>query len=141
MTPPEWAPPTAGIVGYGAVGSLMAGGSIILVTDPPGRILAGLAGLGLLVFATGSWRARPKLAITATGLAVRGWFTTQSLQRGEIKIVRITEFRRMGRKTRLLEIETTGGGLWVFSRWDLGTDPLQVLDTLTAAGIAGGGFR
>jgi hypothetical protein len=29
------------------------------------------------------------------------------------------------------------GGLVIFSRWDLGTDPLDVLDALTAAGYAG----
>lgn len=84
-----------------------------------------------------SWRARPKLAITPDGLALRGWFRTQLLQQSDIKIIRITEFRRYGRKVRLLEVETADGGLVLFSRWDLGTDPLDVLDALTAAGYAG----
>ena len=43
----------------------------------------------------------------------------------------------IGRKVRLLEIDTTDGRLLVFTRWDLGTDPLDVLDALTAAGYAG----
>ena len=29
------------------------------------------------------------------------------------------------------------GALVILSRWDLGTDPLDVLDALTAAGYAG----
>ena len=51
--------------------------------------------------------------------------------------IRITEFRRIGRKARLLEIDTADDRLLVFTRWDLGTDPLNVLDALTAAGYAG----
>lgn len=115
----------------------MAIASVILVTDPPGRVLAGIAALGLILFAGVSWRARPKLAITPDGLAIRGWFRTQLLRRRDIKIIRISEFRRYARKVRLLEIETVNGGLFVLSRWDLGTDPLDVLDSLTAAGYAG----
>jgi hypothetical protein len=115
----------------------MAIASVTVVTDPPGRVMAGIAALGLILFAGASWRARPKLAITPNGLAIRGWFRTQLLQRADIKIIRITEFRRLARKMRLLEVETVDGGLVVFSRWDLGTEPLDVLDALTNAGYAG----
>ncbi|SON59790.1 hypothetical protein MSIMFI_01275 [Mycobacterium simulans] len=112
----------------------MAIACVTLVTDPPGRVITGIAALGLILFAGGSWRARPKLAITTEGLAIRGWFQTQLLRRPQIKIIRITEFRRFGRKVRLLEIETVNGGLLILSRWDLGTEPLEVLDALTEAG-------
>jgi len=37
-----------------------------------------------------------------------------------------------------LEIDTSDDRLLVLSRWDLGADPLSVLDTLTAAGFAPG---
>jgi hypothetical protein len=111
--------------------------SVTVVTDPPGRVLTGIAAAGLLVFAGASWRARPKLAITPAGLAIRGWFRTQVLQHADIKIIRIAEFRRYGRTVRLLEIETADDQLTMFSRWDLGTDPLAVLDALTDAGYAG----
>jgi hypothetical protein len=137
MQQTEWAPPAAGIAGCGAVGVLMAIASVTLVTDPPGRILTGIAAAGLILFAGMTWRARPKLAIAPAGLVLRGWFRTQVLQHSDIKIIRITEFRRHGRKVRLLEIETVNGGMALFSRWDLGTDPLEVLDALTAAGYAG----
>jgi len=137
MQQTTWGPPAAGIAGCGAVGVLMAIASVTLVTDAPGRLLTGIAALGLILFAGVSWRARPKLAITPAGLALRGWFRTQLLQQPDIKIIRITEFRRFGRKVRLLEVELADGGLVIFSRWDLGTDPLDVLDALTAAGYAG----
>ena len=99
--------------------------------------MSGVAAAGLILFAGMTWRARPKLAITPEGLVLRGWFRTQVLQHADIKIIRITEFRRHGRKVRLLEVETATDGLVIFSRWDLGTDPLEVLDALTSAGYAG----
>lgn len=132
----EWAPSTPGIAGCGIAGLAMAIACVTLVTDPPGRILTGIAAAGLILFASVSWRARPKLAITPDGLLVRGWLRTQLLRRPDIKIVRITEFRRIGRKTRLLEIETVDDRLLIFSRWDLGTNPLEVLDALAEAGYA-----
>ena len=137
MQQTEWAPRTAGIAGCGVAGVLMAIASVTLVTDAPGHVLTGIAALGLILFAGVSWRARPKLAITPAGLEVRGWFRTQLLRHPDIKIIRITEFRRLARKMRLLEVETADGGLVVFSRWDLGTEPLDVLDALTDAGYAG----
>ncbi len=137
MQQTEWEPRLAGIAGCGAVGVVMAIASVTLVTDPPGRILTSIAALGLILFAGVSWRARPKLAITPDGLAIRGWFRTQVLRHSDIKIIRISEFRRYARKVRLLEIETVNGGLVIFSRWDLGAEPLEVLDALTDAGYAG----
>jgi hypothetical protein len=137
MQQTEWAPRTIGIAGCGIFGLVMATATVTLITDPPGRVLAGIAAVGLLVFASFSWRARPKLAIGPTGLAIRGWWRTEIVGRTDIKIARITEFRRIGRKVRLLEIDTTDDRLHVFSRWDLGTDPIDVLDALTAAGYTG----
>jgi hypothetical protein len=114
--------------------------AVTLITDPPGRLLGGVAGVGLLVFASFSWRARPKLAIKDGALVSRGWLGTKVLPRTAIEVIRITEFRRLARKVRLLEIDTVDGDLLVFTRWDLGTDPLQVLDALTDAGYAGTGI-
>lgn len=114
----------------------MAVGAAVVADDAPGRLLGGIAAVGLLVFAAGSWRARPRLALTGEGLVYRGWFRTRALARADIDSIRITEFRRIGRKVRLLEIDS-GDNLIVLTRWDLGTDPLIVLDDLTAAGWAG----
>ncbi len=115
----------------------MATTCVTVVTDAPGRLLLGISAAGLILFAAGTWRARPKLAITDDGLRVGGWIRAQQLRRSDIKLIRITEFRRIGRKTRLLEMDAHDGRLFVFSRWDLGTDPIDVLDALTARGYAG----
>ncbi len=134
----QWGPQTAGIVGAGILGFTLAVGAVTLVTDLPGRVLVGLAAVGVLIFALMSGRARPKLAIVDGVLEYRGWWRTRQLKRAEIKLIRITEFRRIGRKVRLLEIDTIDGSLLVLSRWDLGGDPLGVLDALTDAGFAPG---
>jgi len=133
----EWSPPTLGIAALGVSGLILAAGAVTLITDPPGRVLVGIVAVGLIVFASLSWRARPKLAIKNDVLVTRGLVGETELQHADIKLIRITEFRRIGRKTRLLEIDTVDGRLIVFTRWDLGTDPLRVLDALTAAGFAG----
>jgi len=138
MQQTQWGPPTGGIAACGFFGLAMAIAAVTVVTDTPGRVLAGIAAVGLLTFASMSWRARPKLAITAHGLAVKGWFGTQVYPRHDIAKIRITEFRRIGRKVRLLEVDTVADDrLMVFTRWDLGSDPLHVLDALTEAGYAG----
>jgi hypothetical protein len=133
----EWSPPTLGIAALGVGGLILAVGAVTLITDPPGRVLVGIAAVGLIVFASLSWRARPKLAIKNGALVTRGLMGETELRQADIKLIRITEFRRIGRKTRLLEIDTVDDRLLVFTRWDLGTDPLHVLDALTAAGFAG----
>ncbi len=133
----EWGPPMAGIAGVALAGILMAVGSATFAADPAGRMLTGIAAIGLLVFAAGSWRSSPRLTITPDGLLYRGWMRTMTLRRADIDLIRITEFRRWGRQVRLLEIDTVNGGLFVLSRWDLGGDPLDALDVLTEAGYAG----
>jgi PH (Pleckstrin Homology) domain-containing protein len=138
MQQTEWGPKSWGIAACGFFGVAMAVAAVTVVTDVPGRTLAGIAALGLLTFASMSWRTRPKLAITGDSLVVRGWFGRHVLRREDLAKVRITEFRRIGRKVRLLEIDTVPDDrLLVFTRWDLGTDPLHVLDALTDAGYAG----
>jgi hypothetical protein len=69
-------------------------------------------------------------------LTVAGWWQTRTIRRDEIRQIRITEFRRIARTVRLLEIDTVDDRLVVFTRWDLGTDPLDVLDALTKAGFS-----
>lgn len=132
----SWGPSVPGIAGLAVAGALMTLGCATVVTDPPGRILSGIAAAGLLIFAAGSWRGRPRLAITGEGLVYRGWLRTQTLHREDIESIRITQFRRWGRNVRLLEIDTRGGQLFVLSHWDLGGDPLDALDALTDAGYA-----
>lgn len=130
----NWAPKPVAILWIAILGLVMGLTAVTVVTDLPGRVLGGVAALGLVLFAIASWRARPKLAITASGLQIRGWLSTRILAKDDITLIRITEFRRLARKVRLLEIDTTDDRLYVFTRWDLGTNPLEVLDALAAAG-------
>ncbi len=139
--PQHWGPSIGAIGGVAFAGILMALACATVATDPPGRFLTGVAAAGLLIFAAGSWRGRPRLAITPEGLVYRGWLRTQTLRRSDIETIRITQFRRWGRSVRLLEIDMTAGQLIVLSRWDLGGDPLDVLDALTEAGYAPPGAR
>lgn len=132
----SWAPKSVGIVWIAILGLAMAIIVVTVVTDLPGRVLGGVAAAGLVLFATASWRARPKLAITENGLAVRGWLNTRVLGKNDISLIRITEFRRLARKQRLLEIDTTDDRLYIFTRWDLGTSPAEVLEVLRSAGYA-----
>ena len=137
MQQTQWEPPALGIAACGISGLFLAIAAVTVITDAAGRILIGIAAVGLLVFASLSWRARPKLAITDDGLLTRGLWRTNVFRPTDIKLIRITEFRRIARKVRLLEVDTVDDQLLVFTRWDLGTDPLNVLDALTAAGYAG----
>ena len=133
----EWSPPAGGIAGCALVGIALAISAVAVATDTPGRVLAGIAGVGLLVFAGLSWRARPKLALTFDGLAVRGWWRARVLTPDSLTRLRVTEYQRIGRKHRLLEIETLDDELLILSRWDLGTDPREVFAVLSAAGYTG----
>lgn len=132
----QWGPSLPAIAGVAGAGIIMALGCVTVATDPPGRFLTGAAAIGLLVFAAGSWRGRPRLAVTGAGLVYRGWLRTQTLRREDIETIRITQFRRWGRTVRLLEVDMRSGQLFVLSRWDLGGDPIDVLDALTDAGYA-----
>ncbi len=136
MQQTSWGPKTAAILWIAVGGLVLAVGAVTVVTDLPGRVLGLVAGVGLLAFATMSWRARPKLAITEQGVVVRGWLRTRVLSRADITLIRITEFRRLARTVRLLEIDTVDDRLYIFTRWDLGTEPLRVLDALTDTGYA-----
>ncbi|QCH21797.1 PH domain-containing protein [Mycobacteroides salmoniphilum] len=127
----EWGPKPAGIAAAALVG-VAFGIAVFLVADAPGRLLAAVAALGLLGFAAVSWRCRPKLRIVDEGLELQGLTRVTLLPRATVDSVKVTEFRRLGRRTRLLEIES-GDDLIVLNRWDLGTDPRDVYEALRAA--------
>lgn len=131
-SPVEWGPKPVGIVGVALVGLALGTASLFLVADAPGRLLASIAGLGLLIFAAVSWRCRPKLRMVEDGLEMQGLTRSTLLARAAVDSVKVTEFHRLGRRTRLLEIES-GDRLIVLNRWDLGTDPRDVHEVLRAA--------
>lgn len=118
----------------------MAIASVTLVTDTPGRVLTGVAALGLILFASATWRARPRLAITPTA-----WRSEVGSGRSyyDIPISRSSESTSFAVTAAWCACSRSkrSAGLLILSRWDLGSDPVEVLDALTAAGYAGRGQR
>jgi hypothetical protein len=131
----QWAPKTAAVAWVAVGGLALAATAASVATDAPGRLLTAVAALGLLVFAAGSWRARPRLALEGGELVYRGWVSNRRLRPADVESVRVTEFRRLGRKVRLLEIDLLDDSLLVLSRWDLGGDPAGVLPALGGEGF------
>lgn len=141
----QWGPSPGAVLGVALAGIVFALVTVFAVSDAPGRLLGTVAAVSLLVFAVTSWIGRPKLRVIGaddvdgpvappTGLAVRNLFGTVTLAREDVQSVKVTEFRRLGRRARLLEIETADR-LIVLNRWDLGTDPREVLAVLRSAGF------
>ena len=105
-----------------------------------GGCYLGIAAVGLLLFASFSWRARPKLAITPDGLVIRGWWHTRTARRGSVTSQSSASRSSGGigpQGPAVGDRDRRGPAGEVFTRWDLGADPLGVLDVLTAAGYAG----
>ena len=84
-----WGPGAPAVLAVGAAGMLMAVGAALLVDDVPGRLLGGIAAAGLLIFAAGSWRARPRLAVAGPNLVYRGWFHTRTLRPADVESITI----------------------------------------------------
>ncbi len=112
-------------------GLLVASGA-----DPAGRLLAGLAIVGLLGWAVFGTRARPRLQADAGGLTIGGLLRARHHPWPLVADVRVARVRRWGRDSSLLEIETRNADgderLLVLGRLDLGADPEDVVNDLLA---------
>lgn len=119
-----------------AAGGVALGIAAFFAGDAPSSLLVGLAALGLLGLAGLGWRQRPRLRIVPGAepkLVVRGLFGPVEYTRVQILRARITHFRRLGRRTPMLELDVEHGEhdrLLIFGRWDLGTSPEDVFDAL-----------
>jgi hypothetical protein len=102
--------------------------------DPIGRLVTGVATIGLVVFALFGTIARPRLAVDVNGIQIRRMSGRQHLPWGSVRIS-VSSTRRMGRQVSLLELDTDNdddpdGGLIVLGWLDLGTEPEQVAAAL-----------
>jgi hypothetical protein len=120
---PRWVE-TAVAAGCGVLALLVA-----LVADPVGRILFGIAALGLLLLAASDLLLRPRLAAGPTGLQVRTLTSSRRLPWPEVERVEVDEHTRYGLTARTLELESDGE-LIVLGKRTLGQDPRDVADTL-----------
>lgn len=144
MSDHDWAirtwSPTPALIAILWLGTLAAGAWCGLLiasgADPAGRLLAGLAAVGLLGWAVFGTRARPRLQADAGGVTVGGLLRARHHPWPLVADVRVHRVRRWGRDSSLLEIETRtadgGERLLVFGRLDLGEYPEDVVDELLA---------
>jgi hypothetical protein len=115
-----------------AVAALLLVGVVtdVLFGDGQGAVLMGVAMLAVCGFA-GHWSlVRPRLAVDAEGLVARTLGGTHRLPWAQTT-TRLRTTRRMGRDGVTLELEH-GDQLYIFGRLDLGEDPRDVMDVLSA---------
>ncbi|MDD7941294.1 PH domain-containing protein [Actinomycetospora lutea] len=149
----SWAPPWPA-VGLAVAGALGLGAWAVAATDPPGRLLTGLAALALALGAAFGAFARPRLRADDDGLVLRGVSGRRSWPWARVDAVRAVRMRRMGLPAAYLEVEVRDadedGRLLVLGRLELGTDPVEVADALQdrraragrrASGAPSGGQR
>lgn len=119
----EWSPRRSGTVIRLLASAVLALAAVVLVPDVPGRLLLGIAALGLLVDGAHDALARPRLAARPDGVVVRGWGRPRHLPWPGLR-VRVRTVRRLGMDVRTLELDVVGphddGTLVVLGPRDLG---------------------
>lgn len=135
----EWSPAPGLVIGawLGTAAAIAWCAALwILGADPPGRLLAGAAAVGLGVAAVFGTRARPRLRADVDGLTVGGMLRARHHPWPFVQDVRVLRVRRLGRVSSLLEVDTvTAAGeerLHVFGRLELAEDPEDVVGQVLA---------
>lgn len=129
-----WAAPWPAVA-LGVAGALGLGAWSLVATDPPGRLLTGLAALALALAAVFGAIARPRLRADDDGLALRGVAGRHAWPWARVDAVRSVRMRRMGLPATYLEVEVRDPDsgddrLIVLGRLELGTDPVEVAEAL-----------
>jgi hypothetical protein len=111
-------------------------GLALVALDAPGRVLVGAGALLLLALAVRDLLGRPRLTAGPDGVDVRTWIRGRHLPWPGLR-VRVRESRRLGVRSRTLELDTASGPeddgvLVVLGRRDLGADPDDVARALRA---------
>jgi hypothetical protein len=111
-------------------------GLALVFLDTAGRVLVGAGALLLLCLAARDVLARPRLTAGPDGVDVRTWTRGRHLPWPGLR-VRVRESRRLGVRSRTLELDTAAGPdddgvLVVLGRRDLGADPDEVARALRA---------
>jgi hypothetical protein len=102
---------------------------LALLADPAGRLLLGIAALGLLTVGVADLLLRPRLVADRTGVQVRTLASRHRLPWSAIQRVTVDEHTRYGLTSRTLELEA-GELFVVLGKRALGADPRDVADTL-----------
>lgn len=136
-----WSTSAAALIAAAVGGLALAVAAIAVPTDPAGRLLVGLAALGLFVIAGLGAARRPRLALLAGPELKVGRLRGDAVYgRDDIRQVRVVRYPRLGRRVPMLEIDVRDGQdcadrLLIFGRWDLGAHPDDVLDALAVHGL------
>ncbi|GAD85190.1 PH domain-containing protein [Nocardia asteroides] len=137
----SWTTPTSGLLAVSG-GGLILVVAAILAQDGPSRLLVGLAALAVIGMAVLGFRQRPRLTMVpgpAPRLVVGTLTGPKTYPLDRIDRIRMVDYRRLGRKSAMLEIDVRHGDaerLLIFGRWDLGTNPHDVYDALVVNGFA-----
>ncbi|QBJ96542.1 PH domain-containing protein [Rhodococcus sp. ABRD24] len=144
LEPPlEWSTPLAAVGALIVGATVLVGGTFLTGVDAPGRFLAAVAAVGMLVLAGLGARQRPKLAVVSldgeSAVAATRLTGRRVYRRADILRIRIVRYPRLGRRVPMLEIDAVDPDgaerLLIFGRWDLGADPNVVFDALTVHGL------
>jgi YD repeat-containing protein len=131
--PTSWAPRQNVVVVAWVITLLLLVGVVWLAVvdgDVGGTVLTGLAMVAAGALALHGTLLRPRLAAGPEGVLARTVGGPHRFSWDEARL-RLRTTRRLGRDSTTLEIES-GDHLLVFGRIDLGEDPRDVLDVLTA---------
>jgi hypothetical protein len=105
-----------------AGGALVALALVIVLSDRPGRVLAGVAVAVLLAYAVSDLLFSPRLSASPDGVVVRAPLLRAQLAWHQVEDVRADVRVRYGLRSTTLEVDA-GAVLAVFSRRALGVDP------------------
>ena len=125
------------LIAVGAGGAVLAVAAV-LTTEVPGKFLLAVAAIILLALTAMGLRQRPRLSVLPGDeplLVLRGVAGATSYTPDQILRARVVHYRRLGRRTPMLEIDVAHRGderLLIFGRWDLGTNPEDVYDAVRA---------
>ncbi|WP_236790293.1 PH domain-containing protein [Amycolatopsis sp. GM8] len=125
----SWAPRPA-LVAVGLIGALVALAGAFLYDDRTGEVLFAVAAVVLAALSAHGLLVRPRLAADADGVRVRTMHGEQRFSWPEAALS-VRSNKRLGRESRTLEI-SAGDQLFVFGWLELGADPVDVLDVLSA---------
>ena len=107
--------------------------------DPLALLLTGLAALILIPTGVSQLLRRPRLEVVDGQLAIKKLRGTLFVPKDEIVEVRALGVARWGARQHMMRLEYVDDRgreqLEVFTRTDLGTDPRDVVDTLTGLGF------
>jgi hypothetical protein len=155
--PRAWAAPIGAVV-LGLVAAVGLAAWAVGVSDPPGRLLVGIAAVALAGAALVGAIARPRLRADDEGLVLRGALGARTWPWERVDAVRVVRMRRLGLPAAYVEVDardaghgpedgaTTGDGagrerLLVLGRLELGADPVDVAEALQYHRAAAGRRR